>query len=151
MGTVHVTGCFATCSGWLNGHFIRDLYGALCIGRQLVKSDHVTIFVWSPNLLPCVMSSSYVFMDIKWFACTGDQDKLVALYIFMFCWGGCLAGHCACVSPGEILYILPKLATMSALCSWQVHCLGQVIWWLDRNKQGLLTESVNKCILCVLK
>ena len=52
---------------------------------------------------------------------------------------------------GGILHILPKLATMSALCSWHVHCLGWVIWWSDRNRQNLLTESVNECILCVLK
>ena len=55
--------------------------------------------------------------------------------------GGHLAGHCACALPGEILCILLKLATMSALGSWHVHCLGWVIWWLDRNKQGLLIES----------
>ena len=75
----------------------------------------------------------------------------VALLCFMFIFGGHLTGCCACVSPGEILHILPKLATMSAHCSWYVHCLGQVIWWLDRNRQDLLTESVNKYILCVLK
>ena len=62
--------------------------------------------------------------------------------IFYVCFGGRLAGCCACASPGEILYILPKLATMSALGSWHVHCLGWVIWWSDRNKQGLLTESM---------
>ena len=61
--------------------------------------------------------------------------------IFHVCLGGCLAGCCACALPREILYILPKLATMSALGSWQVHCLGWVIWWSDRNRQGLLTES----------
>ena len=70
--------------------------------------------------------------------------------IFHVCLGGHLAGHCACASPGEILYILPKLATMSALGSWHVYCLGWVIWWLDRNRQGLLTEctfmSLNKCV-----
>ena len=67
--------------------------------------------------------------------------------IFHIYFGGCLAGHCACVSPGEILYILPKLATTSVLCSWHVHCLGWVIWWSDRNRQDLLTE----CIFYVLK
>ena len=60
--------------------------------------------------------------------------------IFHVCFSGHLAGCCACASPGEILYILPKLATMSALGSWHVYCLGWVIWWLDRNRQGLLTE-----------
>ena len=68
--------------------------------------------------------------------------------IFHVCFGGCLAGHCACVSSGEILHILPKLATMSALCSWQVHCLGWVIWWLDRNNQGLLMGSLFICVFC---
>ena len=37
--------------------------------------------------------------------------------IFHVCLGGHLAGHCACALPGEILYILPKLATMSVLGS----------------------------------
>ena len=49
----------------------------------------------------------------------------------------------------EILYILPKLATMSALCSWHVHCLGQVIRWSDRNRQGLLTRVfICICVFC---
>ena len=60
---------------------------------------------------------------------------------------GHLACCCACTLLGKILHILPKLATMSAYCSWHVHCLGWVIWWSDRNRQDLLTE----CILCVLK
>ena len=63
------------------------------------------------------------------------------IVVYHVCLGGYLAGHCACASPGEILYILPKLATMSALGSWHVYCLGQVIWWPDRNRQGLLTKS----------
>ena len=25
---------------------------------------------------------------------------------------------------------------------WHVNCLGWVIWWLDRNRQGILTEPV---------
>ena len=69
----------------------------------------------------------------------GDLGGHIA--VFHVCFGGHLAGCCACASPGEILYILPKLATMFALGSWHVHCLGQVIWWSDRNKQGLLIES----------
>ena len=70
--------------------------------------------------------------------------------IFYVCFSGHLAGCCVCASPGEILNILPKLATMSALGSWHVHCLGWVTWWSDRNRQGLLTGcvfmSLNKCI-----
>ena len=78
------------------------------------------------------------------------------------CLGGCIAifhvcfgGHCACASPGEILYILSKLTTMSVLGSWHVYCLGWVIWWLDRNRQDLLTEctfmSLNKCVFMQIK
>ena len=63
------------------------------------------------------------------------------MVVYHVCLGGCLAGRCACASPGETLYILPKLATMSALGSRHVHCLGGVIWWSDRNRQGLLIES----------
>ena len=48
---------------------------------------------------------------------------------------------CLCITR-EILYILPKLATMSVLCSWHVHCLGRVIWWSDRNRQDLLSMSI---------
>ena len=70
--------------------------------------------------------------------------------IFHVCFSGHLAGCCASALPGEILYILPKLATMSVLGSWHVYCLGWVIWWSDRNRQGLLTEctfmSLNKCV-----
>ena len=70
--------------------------------------------------------------------------------VYHVCFGGHLACHCACASSGEILHILPKLATMSALGSWHVYCLGWVIWWSDRNRQDLLTEctfmSLNKCV-----
>ena len=68
------------------------------------------------------------------------------IVVYHVCSGGHLTGHCACASPGEILYILPELATMSVLCSWHVHCLGCVIWWSDRNKQGLLTEFLSKYV-----
>ena len=68
--------------------------------------------------------------------------------VYHVCFGGHLASCCACVSLGEILYILPKLATMSVLCSWHAHCLGWVIWWSDRNRQGFLTESVYICVFC---
>ena len=53
---------------------------------------------------------------------------------------------CACASLLETLHVLPKLATISVLCSWHVHCLGWVIWWLDRNRQGLLTGSLYMCV-----
>ena len=80
--------------------------------------------------------------------CWGDQLLSGHIVTFYVCFGGHLTGCCACASPGKILYILPKLATMSALGSWHVYCLGWVIWWSDRNKQGLLTEctfmSLNK-------
>ena len=82
--------------------------------------------------------------------CQDNQFLSGRVVNFCVCFGGCLAGCCACASPGDTLYILSKLATMSVLCSWYVHCLGQVIWWSDRNRQGLLTEyifmSLNECI-----
>ena len=78
----------------------------------------------------------------------GDHFLSGHFVTFYVCFGGHLAGHCACVLPGEILYILPKLATMSALCSWHDCCLGWVIWWLDRNNQGLLTGSLFICVFC---
>ena len=102
-------------------------------------------------------------------SCKGTGHLGGHIAIFHVCFGGCLAGHlggciaifhvcfgghqagcCACVLPGEILYILSKLATMCALCSWHVYCLRQVIWWSDRNGQDLLTECtfmpLNKCV-----
>ena len=98
---------------------------------------------------PCVMAGrnddNKLHQD--YLSCKGTGH----LTIFHVCFGGCLAGCCACALPGEILYILPKLATMSVLGSWHVYCLGWVIWWPDRNRQDPLTESVNKCLLCVLK
>ena len=57
-------------------------------------------------------------------SCKGTGHLGGHIAIFHVCFGGCLAGHCACASSGEILHILPKLATMSALGSWHVHCLG---------------------------
>ena len=87
---------------------------------------------WLHDMLICS------FSDARW---TGHLGGCLAIFHVYF--GGCLAGHCVFASPEEILYILPKLATMSALCSWHVHCLGWVLWWSDRNRQGLLTKSVD--------
>ena len=39
------------------------------------------------------------------FRCQSDQSLSGHIVIFYVCFGGCLAGHCACASPGEILYI----------------------------------------------
>ena len=75
------------------------------------------------------------------FRCQSDQFLSGHIVSFHVCSGGHLAGRCVCASPGEILHILQNLATMSALGSWHVCCLGWVIWWSDRNKQGLLIES----------
>ena len=166
MGAVHVTGYFATCSGQLNGCLVRDLYDVLCIGRQPVKSGHVTVFVWLPNWSPCIMSSSYVFMDVKWLPVLVIEMNWL-LCIFFLCLLGWSPGWslCLCITWGDLVHttqvshfllaseaVLFQISkSLSVLCSWQVHCLGWVIWWSDRNKQGLLTESVNKCILCVLK
>ena len=72
---------------------------------------------WSPVHYVCITSCSGGHLH-WWTGC---------VVVYHVCFGGCLAGHCTCALPGEILYMLPKLATMSALCPWHVHCLGWVI------------------------
>ena len=48
---------------------------------------------------------------------TGDQEHTGPhCSISCFVFGGHLAGHCACASPGEILYILPKFS--HHVCTW---------------------------------
>ena len=97
---------------------------------------------WSPFINCGILNWSHdmLFCLFYRFKVTGHLGGHLAIFHVYF--GGHLAGCCACASLGEILYILPKLATMSTLCSWHVHCLGWVIWWSDRNRQGLLTESI---------
>ena len=120
-----MTGCLSPRGGCLPRRFMM-LGGHLV---SLVICSVLTIFL----LHTCIFIIS---VNVTVFIKSGH------LFSFHVCFSGCLAGCCACASPGEILYILPKLATMSVLCSWHVHCLGQVIWWSDRNRQGLLTESI---------
>ena len=87
---------------------------------------------WSHDMLYCL------FLRFKVTGCLGGH-----LAIFHVYFGGHLAGCCACALPEGILHILPKLATMSALCSWYVHGPWPwVIWWLDRNRQDLLTGVI---------
>ena len=100
---------------------------------------------WSPFIYSGIMNWLHDMLFVFRCKVTGHLGGHLVICCVSF--GGCLAGCCACASPGEILYMLPKLATMSALCSWHVHCLGQVIWWSDRNRQGLLTESIYMCLL----
>ena len=113
-------------------------------GRRLV-------FRWSTGHLICSalpVACHCVFILVFFVGHLYWQTSHIIVYYV--CFGGRLAGCCACVSPEKILHMLPKLATMSALCSWHVHCLGQVIWWLDRNRQGLLTGSSYACLLTSL-
>ena len=65
---------------------------------------------------------------------------------FYVCFSGCLADHCACVSPGEILYILPKLATM--LCSWHVIALVAKPW-RDRDQDIIDSGCLADHCACV--
>ena len=128
-----------THTGQPAGHIDISAYYCLDMwGRWLVLRWSSGYLIYSALPVTC-------FILVFFVGCLYWQTSHIVL--FHVCFGGCLASHCPCVSPGQILYILPKLATMSALCSWHVHCLGWVIWWLDRNRQGLLTESIYMCLL----
>ena len=81
--------------------------GTGCLG------GHITIFhvCFSGHLAGCLGGHIAIFHVCFSGHLAGH------ITIFHACFGGHLAGCCACALPGEILYILPELATMSVLGS----------------------------------
>ena len=91
------------------------------------------------------------------------QLPVIVFYPSVLCWSPVLAdwSHCtiSCLlwwSPGWLLCLCitwgdfvhaTKVSHHVCTLFLAFHCLGQVIWWSDRNRQGLLTESIYMYLL----